>query len=419
VHIATFNSKVEKLILEGKASEVVSLLRERPGDFARRLDHLLRLCDRNESSQRFIINAFMKVASFVSTPVLLQLLAHFKSRNTANMRVVFPKGNIAKVQAIEGARRPIPADACGRVVLAVEHALNERFAELPKLGKVYVDPLLADYLVPFSQRSASKSLRTLVRGSKVAFPAGKNTLRFFIHWKNQNDAEERYDNGRVDLDLSALMYDTEFKYKTHISYFNLRDSEYKAVHSGDITNAPKGACEFIDVDIPSMLAYGGRYVIMMVNNFTHQPFNEIPECFAGWMLREKPQSGEVFEAKTVQDKVDLTSESTSQVMPLIIDLLTRKVIWADAAIGARAGYANNIRNNYDIITLIGQAFTKIAKPTLYDLFTLHAEARGKLVTDPKKADVVFSVAAGTPFELETIASEYMKNPEKKVKGAKA
>ena len=285
-----------------------------------------------------------------------------------------------------------------------------------------MDPKLANYLVPFSQRSASKSVRTLVRGSKIDFPTGKNTIRFFIHWRNMVEGTDEddygYDTGRVDLDLSALMYDAEWKYVEHISYTNLHSCAYKAVHSGDITNAPKGACEFIDVDIPSLLAYGGRYVIMMVNSFTGQTFDKVPECFAGWMLREKPQSGEVFEAKTVQDKIDVVSASKS-VMPLILDLQERQVIWADAAVSARARYANNVESNYDIITLIGQAFTKMKKPDLYTLFKLHAEARGKLVTDPKKADVTFSVEAGTPFDLPTIASEYMKNPEKKKKAAKA
>ena len=41
--------------------------------------------------------------------------------------------------------------------------------------------------------------------------------------------------------------------------------------------------------------------------------------------------------------------------------------------------------------------------------------------DPEKADVVFSVKAGTPFELDRIASEFMadavKVPAKKRKAA--
>jgi hypothetical protein len=110
-------------------------------------------------------------------------------------------------------------------------------------------------------------------------------------------------------------------------------------------------------------------------------------------------------------------------MPLVIDLVQRKIIWADAAIKANGGrygsyWGNNVDSNSDSISLIGQAFTKIKKPSLYDLLSLHAVSRGKLVGDPKKADVVFSVEAGTPFELEKIASEFMLNePKSKAKAA--
>ena len=58
--------------------------------------------------------------------------------------------------------------------------------------------------------------------------------------------------------LSAVLYDAEWRYREHISYTNLRSESYRACHSGDITSAPEGACEFIDIDIPSVVAYGGR-----------------------------------------------------------------------------------------------------------------------------------------------------------------
>ncbi len=62
----------------------------------------------------------------------------------------------------------------------------------------------------------------------------------------------------------------------HISYTNLRSAQYKAFHSGDIVSAPKGACEFIDIDIESVLRYGGRYVVSYLNSFTLQPFCNLP-----------------------------------------------------------------------------------------------------------------------------------------------
>jgi hypothetical protein len=97
------------------------------------------------------------------------------------------------------------------------------------------------------------------------------------------------------------------------------------VHSGDITAAPRGACEFIDIDIPSVLNYGGRYVVASLNSFTSQPYCDLPECFAGWMMRKNPGSGEIFEPAMVVDKVDLAAE-TEIAIPVILDLKERMVI---------------------------------------------------------------------------------------------
>ena len=125
-----------------------------------------------------------------------------------------------------------------RLVAVCEGTLLGRFAKLPPLGKCYLDPRLKDYLVPFSQRSASKSLRTLVRGSRLPLPDCA-TLRFFVWWKNGRS--------RVDIDLSAAMYDTDYRHIDTLAYYNLKN--FGAHHSGDIVNAPKGAAEFIDINL--------------------------------------------------------------------------------------------------------------------------------------------------------------------------
>jgi stress response protein SCP2 len=330
---------------------------------------------------------------------------------------VFPKGNVAKVTSLETKLPQLPGSICRQIVVAIESALVERFSALPKLGKVYIDPALKDVLVPFSQRSASKTLRTLVRGSKLAFGNEKDTVRFFIWWKDisKGKVDDYYDSGRVDLDLSAVGYDANWNHKGHIAYYNLRENF--AVHSGDITSAPKGASEFIDLDIPRAIKSGLRYVVMTVHGYTEQNFSDLPECFAGFMLREKAQSGEVYDPRTIVDRADLTSGNRDCV-PLIIDLVERKVIWCDAAMSAEPrnsygyGRQHNVASTRGGIELLGKAFTSIKKPTLFDLLSLHAEARGTLVTDEKKADVVFSVKAGTPFELDRIASEFMADAEK-------
>lgn len=397
----TFNSKVETALSLSKISDAVDLLVTRPGDMARRLDHLLR----ESSDAMSVVAQFIHVADRVSTPVLLQVMAHFDHRNDSNpLRAIFPKGNVAKVVAIENELPEIDYDVCQAIVNACKNTLIARFSSLESLGKVYVDPSLKNYLVPFSQRSASKSLRTLVRGSRIPFPEG-NTIRFFIWWKNMTpDAR----SGRVDIDLSAIMYDKDWKYKEHISYTNLRSSAYRAAHSGDITSAPNGACEFIDIDIDSFINYGGRYVIMNVYSFSQYPFVDLPECFAGWMMRQHPKSGEIFDARTVQDKVDLTADTTICI-PVILDLVNREAIWTDIALKNHPNYSVNIENNEKGVQLMGKALTTLAKANLHDLFMLHAKGRAtEIVTTPEEADVIFSPNAGiTPFDMEDIMSKYL------------
>jgi len=63
---------------------------------------------------------------------------------------------------------------------------------------------------------------------------------------------------------------------------------------------------------------------------------------------------------------------------------------------------------------VGKAFTKIKKTNLYDLFFLHAMARGRVVKTPAQADVQFLSYGPQPvqFDLAKIASEYMGNAVK-------
>ena len=199
------------------------------------------------------------------------------------------------------------------------------------------------FLFPFSQRSASKSLRQLTRGSRLPIPQG-DTVRFFMWWK-EGDVDGK-PTGDVDLDLSAVMYDADWNYLEHIAYTNLKSAKYKAVHSGDITSAPNGASEFIDLDIPSILKYGGRYIVASIFSFSNQPFANLPECFAGWMIRQDANSGEIYDPRTVKDKVDMTANTTITI-PAILDLKQREILWADLNLTRNPawGGGNNVENN--------------------------------------------------------------------------
>src|SRR5262249_2853100 len=84
-------------------------------------------------------------------------------------------------------------------------------------------------------------------------------------------------------------------------------------------------------------------------------------------------------ACAVRDKVDLASDTTVCV-PVILDLVARQAVWADIAIRNRNWINNSLRNE-DNLARVGRALTALSRPNLYDLFAMHAEARGQLVED--------------------------------------
>jgi len=403
-HIVTFNSRVEKYLKNNQPVKACKLLMERPGDFARRLDHILRLA-KKPINQMKVAEAFTNVCNDVSTNVLLQVMGHIQRRHeTLEKRIVFPKGSVQKAQIIDGLD-PLDEAVVKTVFLGCWDTLAERFAsELPELGSVYIDPSLKTCPIPTQQRSSSGAFETVARGTRIPMDHDKSTIRLFIYWMGR------------DIDLSVTMYDDDFNNKGHVSYTTpgLRNREMGICHSGDITNAPNGASEFIDIDINKALQKGVRYVAMNVYVFSGPTFAKHKKCYAGWMTRESPNSNEIYEPSTVTNKIDLASETTTAV-PVIFDLCSQEVIWADLTAMPRNptndGWlrGNNVENNRAGIKDIVEAITtNNNKLSLYALFNIHARARGTIVSSAEDADIVFGWDGDvTPKDVTTINSDYV------------
>jgi hypothetical protein len=392
--VPTVNGAVEAAFVRGEPAAALTRLAPRPGELTRRLDHLLRA----GADTADVIGEFSHSAHRVSTPVLLQAMAHFRHREAAtDLRVFFPKGSVAKVWGTHDSRPPLAPGAAAALAEACATALVDRFAALPPLGACWVDPRLADFPVPFARRSAAKALRTLVRGSRVPLPSS-DTLRFFVWWRNGDS--------RVDIDLSAAMFGPGFQYLTVLSYYNLKSMG--GAHSGDIVDAPQGAAEFIDVSVERCRAAGARYVVMCLHNFTMQANCDLPECFAGWMARARPDSGEVFEPRTVVDRIDVAA-NTRLCLPIFFDLETREAIWADVALSSNPRYVNNVAGNLRGVSLMLRAMTGLRRPTLRDLFDLHTQARGTPTATREQATEVFALdGTVTPFDLDRIQADFMR-----------
>lgn len=396
-----FGGKVQAAILRKDMKAAADLLKSRPGEFARQLDKVLRDSD----NPAYILECFKSVAVEISAPVLLQVRQHFIGRmaETPNpVRVFFPKGNLAKAMSIKNELPAIDKTICQNVAKACRDALIEQYKSKESLGKVYVDEEFKNYLVPFSQRSASSTTKSVVRGSQLPIKSDATAVRAFIWWTN-TAKDNGWDNGRVDIDLSAAIYDSDWNYVEHISYTRLRSGKMKAYHSGDITNGGspkgKGVAEFIDVDIDAV-AENGRYIVFQVYNFTGQNYSTLENCRFGWMEREDVQSGEIFEPTTVNMVMDVNAEGKTAI-PVIFDCVERKFIWCDMNLGIDSSHRGgiNLESNISGVTATCYAMTHLNKPNIYDLAMLNAMARGTVVTDRNEADIIFSNDTTVPFEI--------------------
>lgn len=391
----SFEGRVDRALKDRNRKALVDLLKTRPGVFARRLDHVIRTFGATG-----VVVPFLSVADQVDTRVLMQLYGHFGGRDKdVSRRLVFPKGGQGRSRLLTQTLPAISQETIERLQSGIWDVLYTRFGELdPIKGTVYVDPDMAGCPVPLSLRSASESLVTVGRGTRLPLGGDKGTVRMFIYWKGR------------DIDLSGFFVNEDFTQQHEIAYYNLRSGF--SHHSGDITSAPNGACEFIDVDIQKALDQGYRYLAMSVLVYSGPDFADHEVCYAGWMTRNKVQSNEIFDPKTVEQKVSLTCQS-KKAIPVIFDLKERKAIWLDMSTGR--GYdnvvaPNNVATNkpslYDAVT---GAINLENKPTLYDLFMMHAEARADFITeDPSEADMIFSWDGDVkPTDTTAILADYL------------
>lgn len=130
-----------------------------------------------------------------------------------------------------------------------------------------------------------------------------------------------------------------------------------------------------------------------VYNYTGQKYSELPNCRFGWMERQDVNSGEIFEPKTVQMKMDLTAESTVAI-PVIFDCVERKFIWCDMNLSLErtSSYygGNNLESNLSGVAATCYAMSNLNKPNIYDLVMLNVMARGIRTNDRNDADIILT-----------------------------
>lgn len=277
----TFFSKINTYI-QNNDKEVFLLLKTKPGFFARILDSLIR---NTSFTIDEILSEFFIVCHLISTNVLIQLWEYYQNRNLLldNRFITYrSEFNFVSIKVNEN-RSQYSINDLNKIINCIEEGLRMLYSFRPLFQDVYIDPIMKNYMVPINNKNQLEGLNTLIFGSKIKLsPENNQILRFFTHWKNVK-------NDRVDIDLSAELYDDSFEYISSLAWHDMSGGrKFNSYHSGDITSAPNGASEFIDINYLKAKKHC-RYIVICNTVYTDQHFNEIPECFSGIMFRT--QSG--------------------------------------------------------------------------------------------------------------------------------
>ena len=265
-------------------------------------------------------------------------------------RVYFPSGAVARTWSVADGRPLLPAGVPDRLREAILAALTARAAgpDGARFDVAVLDAELAHVPIPAGTQRASGASAAYPRGALVgiplaaaltpaddrAAPPDDDTLRLFLHWTDTATS-------RVDLDLSAMVFDDAWRPLAFCDYTALR-SPLGLVHSGDLTSAPPplGATEFLDLDLTRLGAVGVRYVAPMVLSYNDVPFDLLTDAFAGLAL---PDDGPLFDPARVLVRFDLRGDAR-RYLPFVVDLQWRELRWLDLHLGS-TGYAHNIRSS--------------------------------------------------------------------------
>ncbi|MEY9842509.1 MXAN_6230/SCO0854 family RING domain-containing protein [Streptacidiphilus sp. EB103A] len=367
---------VESALADADVPRALALLAQRPGELVRRTDHLLRLAGTDRSTG--VLTALRHAVPKVAPAVLLSALGALRVRTTTRPgRVFFPKSAAAKVYIAAEQRPALDPAVVQSAVDVLTGEVLRRAALLPRVDLAVVDAELHGVIAPFAERTASRALVTLPRGSELPLPVGR-TVRLFVHWMESDTS------GTTDLDLSAAMFNASWDHVGTCDFTRLRYRETAAVHSGDLTSAPPphGASEFVDLDLDELDAAGVRYLVAVVFSFNSVPFDQLADAFAGLMVRDEPgTTGEVFDPRQVEQRFDLTSSAKAGI-PMVIDVAGRTMRWLDVVKGV-SGTDHAVHRHADDLATLGHHLTDLfasgARVGLGELAAWQAAARANTV----------------------------------------
>ena len=194
---------------------------------------------------------------------------------------------------------------------------------------------------------------------------------YFTYWEKVDD---------IDLSVTGITEDGE---QMEFSWRTMYGRQSKEIaYSGDQTSGYNGGSEYFDVDVDAFKKKYPtvKYLVFANNIFSYSTFKQCV-CRAGYMVRDKRSSGNVFEPKTVKTSFVIDSDSTFSYL-FGIDLEANEFVWLNVERDSNIHVAGSSSMSFLI-----DYFKTVDIMSVADLFEMLAT---EVVSDPAEADVILS-----------------------------
>lgn len=385
---SAYSSFERKLRQEGVLAAAEDLLATKGASaLLRNLNYLAsRTCSEEELQE---LLALVKTRNAI---LLMQLLAAYDryGKNPKGRAFQFIKCNLLLAHGeTEEEIRKRKSYLTPRQVQILSEKVNKDLRALlaGRLGKVCIDPSMSQYAVPLKESASSGGFGVLSSGSRIHIGEHEK-LRAFTYW-------ERVD----DIDLSVIGID-EQGHEHEFSWRTMAHNQSDAItYSGDETSGFNGGSEYFDIDLPKFREkYPDiRYLVFCDNVYSWLSF-DLCICRAGYMIRDRKDSGEVFEPKTVQSAFTINAPARFCFL-FGLDLQRNDFVWLNSARSLDVAVAGETSMSFLIDT-----FHVTECLNLKVLFEMLAT---ETVSDPALADVIVTDHAVEPYhEGQQILREY-------------
>lgn len=322
----TWQGCVDKARSKNDADKTLSLLKERPGLFARSLfASMLRF-----GSDK-VLAAFSQVADKLPARLLLSLgnaaTNYFDSTQQRLARPITGGAisiNSNKLLELydEDARKQMVNDVMDIYKASMAH----RFAAQKTDAKtIYIDPALYNIPVSVGDRATTiQDTSCALMGTRFAVEG--DAVRLFLQWGKGLHAQH------LDMDLSCRIALPNNE-NAECAFYNLKCVGAK--HSGDIRFIPEmvGTAEYIELSMPELKAAKAKYVTFTCNAYSCGSLS--PNLVVGWMDSAYPmmlseKTGVAYDPSCVQHMVRISENNLSKGLVFgVLDVEKSEIIWLE------------------------------------------------------------------------------------------